>query len=394
MVTAPNPGDCDVICTINGFDVTAQLRQLVVFEDIKKPYVVIQGLVADNADLINRVPIKTNATLQATFYQSPDQTPQYSSTWILSIVKVHRPSDSLRSTYFSFQGYSPHMFSLPRIQKSYGEIPMTGVVADLINQLPGKIKSLIVRAPAKNMAGNMNMPYLVKNRQIWDAVKKAMQGSASSTDLSSVYLLFENRTNLVLDTLEHLIQSPMPNGSQIGSYYEKRLGGNFLGDTQSQQNMIISYHKDDMLDTTALIQAGSQDTAYFDLFGQGFQALLTSFGGGGGGGKASGISQLVLNNFRPPNFAKDIAAPRKTMAAQADSQSVTAQVAMNPALTVGSAVTLNFVGAIGDVQQTPIDDWQSGNFLIQETRHDVIMSYGRMQGSTTVRGVPQSISLG
>jgi hypothetical protein len=285
------------------------------------------------------------------------------------------------------------MFSLPRIQKSYGEMPQSSVTADLINMLPGKIKSLIVRAPSKNMAGNQHMPYLVKNRQIFDAINKSMQASASAVDKSSVYLLFENRTNLVLDTLEHLIASPMGNG---GTYWERRLGGNFIADSGlPSQQMIITYQKDDMLDTTALIQAGSQGTSYFDLFGQGFQAVTSAIGGGsGGGGAASGINQLILNNFRPPNFAKDIAAPRKVMGAQGDSQSVSAQVPLNPALTVGSQVTLNFVGAIGDVQQTPNPDWQSGNFLIQETRHDIGVHLGRMQGTTTVRGIPQTISFG
>lgn len=400
MYAAGNPGDVSCQVLINGNDVTHLLRRLAVFEDIKKPYTVIQGLLFDYGNSLNGIPIQGNATLQATFFQPPDQTPQYTGTWILSTVKVHKASEGMKTVFWSFQGYSPQMFVLPRVQKSYQEVPMSSVVSDLVtNYLPGLIKPLIVRAPSMNMAGNVNMPYVVNNQQPFSAIRAAMQASASAVDPSSVYVLFENLTNMVLDTVQNLINNPISGGP---TYWQRLNGQSFLNDPQAIQSSIISYHKDDMIDTTAMIQASSQDIATYDIFGQAFQAATSAIAGGVGsafGGAASSVSSIMYNMFRPPTYAQQIAAPRRIMAAQADAQSVTAQVLLNPALTVGTQVTLNLLGSVGDVQSADfspypgLQDWQSGNFLIQETRHDVALNLGgRLQGTTTVRGIPPTVT--
>lgn len=394
MPVSGNPGDIQISAIINNVNVTPQLRNVAVFEDIKKPYTIVQALLYDSVDLLNRIPIQQNAQLSLAFGQAPDQ-PLYSGTWILTTVKVHRSSENYRATYWSLQGYSPHMLAIPRVQQSFQSVPMSSVVQTLITQLPGLIKPFIVRAPSMNMAGNQHAPYVINNQQTFSAARTAMLGSASAVDASSAYTLYENQQALVLDTLEHALVNPMSFG---GNFFQAQLGTDFYNDPAILSHTILSYSMDDRLDTTALIQAGAQQVSTFDLFSQNFTSALSSIGSfvsAIGSGNASGASQIIYNMLRPPTYAQNYASQRATVAAQFDSSSVTVEVPLNTGVTVGSQVKFNIVGALGDLQvpSSPNTDYLSQfPCLAAEVRHGLSVNLGqKIAGSTTIKGVPQTV---
>jgi hypothetical protein len=236
----------------------------------------------------------------------------------------------------------------------------------------GVRKGLDIRATAMNMAGNKHMPYNVNGIQIMKAIRSALMHSASSKDSSSAFTLFENRTSMVLDTLENMLNS-RSGGPQ---YVQRVLGSDFLRDVARQQYTIISWREDARVDMTARQQDFTQVTKAFDLFSTKTQTT--------GDSNPSTYASIPYNSIRPPTFAKDYMQKRSTKAGEADSQAITIKVPLNPALTVGTGVSISIQAPLGDTESAAPDPI-SGDFLIAETRHDVDLSKRRMQGTSTIR---------
>ena len=391
MGNAPNPGDTNLYeATLNGVDIRGQIRNLSIFEDLKKPYSIVQLLIFDTTDIINNLDFDGSATFNVSFGQAPDQDP-YVGTFIMSTINQAKVAENFRVKAYQMQGYSPQMFSLSRIQKAYRDMPMTDVITDLVGNL-NLAKPFKNRAPAMNMAGNQNMPWMVNGQQVFQAIRNAMLASSSSVDSSSAYILFENRYNLVLDTLENMLNNPVSSGA---AFWQRHLGTDFLNDPMLQQSTLITYHAEKMLDTTSMVQAQSQGTRTFDLFSHGFEdvsSLLQGAAGiffGGQGGKQTSFNSIPYNSLRPPTYAQQYSSKRRTMASQFDTTSLTIHVPLNPLVTVGTQVNLHLFGALGDIQDQP--NPQDGSIIITENRHTVDFMRSRMQGTTTSKGIQQGL---
>lgn len=375
MGLAFNPGDVTIPEAMLGgaagsVDIARRISKLSVFEHILKPYTAVTLEILDQTNIIQNVGLDGLNTFEATFSQ-PLQDPQYSGTWLLTSIEKSRSLQNMRTTAYTAQGYSNHMFNLTKVQKAYRDQPMHQVVADLVGML-GASKGLDVRATAKNMAGNKHMPYNVNGTQIMKAIRGAMLHSASAKDDSSAFTLFENRTSLVLDTIENMLN----NNSGGPTYTQRVLGTDFLRDVALQQYTIISWREDARVDMTTRQQDFKQATKAFDVFSTKLQTT--------GDNPASTYASIPYNSIRPPSYAKDYMSKRSTKAGEADSQSITIKVPLNPSLTVGTGVTIDIQAPLGDTDQSSQDPI-SGPFLIAETRHDVDMSKRRMQGTTSIR---------
>jgi hypothetical protein len=360
----------------------------VVYEHIMKPYSALRMTLVDNKDILNfNLGLTGNNMIQLSFSQ-PGQDP-YTGQFRITSVESAKSTLNQRTVIFNITGYSPHMNNMPNIQKSYKDITATDAVQDLVNTFIKPIKPILIRASSKGIIGNTRMPYTISGLQIHKAIRGLMLRSMSNADNSSAYMFFENNKNLVIDTLENMVNNLTADDSV--SFMRKPLGSDFIQDQVDQNKVILAQREHTRVDSTNDILSTQQATNTFDLFtGQYTQKNLLFSNKSSTpqtGGTPTINNNIGYNILRPPTFAKDYIPARKYMASVFDSQGLTIHVVLNTALTVGQGFAVNSVAPLGPTSDyTP--DKISGKLLATELVHSVaIRGDKRVQGTTTVKGV-------
>lgn len=385
MPAGYNPGDVVLdyvhlggIAAIS--DVSRRVQKFSIFEDVKKPYISCEMDLLDVTDILNKnIGLDGANSLKLSFHQSGQGAYVFSGT--VFTVEKSRSLQNQRAAHYKLQAYSSHLANQQKVQKSFQSVPATDVAASLVGML-GTKKPLSIRAPARGMVGNSKMPFNINGVGIFKGIRSALQRGASTKDQSSAYLFFENRHNMVIDTLENMLNSAKRGG--VGPYFQRPMGQDWHRDVASQNFTILSYREDTRIDKTQQIQTGSQESRTYDLFAHTFEKAAASFGGAGGG--AASYNNIPYHIMRPPTFMKSVMGPRKFAASVFDSQSLTIHVALNPDLTVGHAFKVDSLAPPGDTSEA-VRDNIAGSFLAVEVRHTVDLSKIRMQGTSTARGI-------
>jgi hypothetical protein len=375
-----NPGDVIIWeAMLSGLagsvDISPRILDFSIYENIKKPYTSIQMTIVDNADLLN-----TNLGLDGKnndFRISFGQTGQrpYEGQWAITAIEKSVQLSSQRTQVYSMTGYSRHMTSFPKVQKSFKGMSATDVAQSLVGQFLSTDKPLVIGAPSKGPLGDGTMPYNINGIQIWKAIRSTLLRGASSKDQSSAYTIFENQFNLVIDTLENLTNKAF--ASPGPTFFQKPMGRDFFLDVALQPFVIVAMKEESRINQTAQAQDASA-TRVFDVFDN-------SFSGKGEGG-ASTYMNIPYNSLRPRTFAPDFMGARKAAASKFDSQSVTVLVSLNTDVTVGQGFSVETLAPSGDTTE-PVLDQISGPLLATEVRHTVRLNEKRMQGQTTAKGV-------
>jgi hypothetical protein len=376
-----NPGDVVIRdFTLSGIggsvDVRRRIKDFSIYENIKTPYTTIVATVVDTTDMINTNVVLdgVNNTLTASFSQTGQHI--YDGTWAVIAVEKGRNLENQRATEYKITGYSPHMTKFPKVQKSFKEVPATGVAASLIGEFLSPLKSLVIGAPARSMVGNQMMPYNINGVQIHKAVRSVLARAASSVDNSSAYVWFENQFNMVIDTLENLMNKAV--GSQVATFYQRPMGGNFLTDVAIQPFIILAMKEDSRLNSAETVLDNKNATNTIDLFSSAFSKGQT--------GGATSYLNIPYNILRPPTFLANVLGNRKNVAGMFDSQSATIQVSLQTDVTVGLGFNVETLAPSGDTDQVVLDDI-SGPLLATEVRHTVLLNKDKMQGMSTIKGV-------
>lgn len=359
---------------LSGADVRAKVTDFRVYESIMKPYVSVEASLADNADLLNGLLSQPGVELTLSFGQ-PGQEP-CQGVFAITSVEKSKSTGSLRTSRYSIYGYSRHMTRFPRVQKAYRELPATGIAQDLVNSFLSPDKPLLVRAPSKGVLGNDHMPFNVNGVQIHKAIRAVLERAVSSVDPSSAYVFFENNKNMVVDTLENMINTMSP----VATYYQRPLGQDFLRDMVLQNFVILSLREDSRIDVTSNVLADNQQVNPFDVFSHANTGRVV-----GEKSLVSTIMNIATNALRPPTNLSQVLPERKKIAGDFDSQSLTIHVPLNPALTVGSGFAVELLAPAGDTD-VPTRDTISGTHLATEVVHTVNLGQRRMQGTSTVKG--------
>lgn len=387
-----NPGDVDIDqALISGppgtVDFGRRIHTIDVFENITKPYTSVQVVVVDASDMLNyNLGLDGKNGLRLVFGQ-PGQDPYVWQGTATSITK-NRDLSSQRVAVYNMVGYSRHMLNLQKVQQSFKNMSPTDVAGSLIGKL-GADKPLSIGSAARGSVGNKDMPFNINGLQIFKAIRLALLRGASQNDASSAYVFFENNKQLVVDTLQNLLNKAM--NDWVGPYFQAPMGRNFLLDVARQQFQILSYREEARTDATATAQAGNQTMNMVDMFSNSFKTLNQSFGGASGA--PSSAANIPYNSARPPTFAQNFMGARRFAAGQFDSQALTIRVPGNPALTVGHGFFAELMSPLGDTDIME-PELISGPFLTTEVRHHVDVTQNRMQFTTTARGARGSNPLG
>jgi hypothetical protein len=385
-----SPGDIIInTCSISGsggtVDISRRIRSWQIFENLQKPYTSVQMVVVDNTGLMDQNVVLDGTNTLSLSFQNPGQAP-YENVWAITSVEKSSHTQNLRTKIYNITGYSLHMLNAPRVQKAYKDMTPTDVVADLVNTYLGPLKGLQIRDPSRGMIGSSLMPFNINGQQIHAAIKNVMNQSASASNDSSAYALFEDSKSMVLDSLENILVTGLAN--PVATYIQRPLGQDFIRDQALQAYVILNLRENARVDRTASLQAESQVTRPYDIFGHTFDSIASSFGvGAGGGGKGGSTYQnLSYNIMRPPSFAKVFAAPRKWIASVFDGQSVTIQVPFNSDLTVACGLIVDSIAPGGDLDTATLDG-MAGPVVATEVCHNVRLDRKKMQGLSIVRAV-------
>src|SRR6185295_4871836 len=192
-----NPGDVVLRdFTLSGIggsvDIRRRVKDFSIYENIKTPYTTIVANIVDTTDILNTNVVLdgVNNTLTASYSQPGQHI--YDGTWSIIAIEKGRNLENQRAAEYKITGYSPHMTKFPKVQRSFKEVPATGVAASLISEFLSPLKGLVIGAPARSVVGNQMMPYNINGVQIHKAVRSVLSRAASSTDKSSAYVWFEN----------------------------------------------------------------------------------------------------------------------------------------------------------------------------------------------------------
>jgi hypothetical protein len=375
-----NPGDVVLRdFTLSGaggsVDVRRRIKDFSIYENIKTPYTTIVATVLDTTDMLNSnlgLDGKNNV-LTASFSQPGQHI--YDGTWQIMAVEKGRTLENQRTAEYKITGYSPHMQRAPKVQKSFKEQPATAVASSLINEFLQPLKSVIIGAEARSVVGNKMMPYNINGISIHKAIRSVLARAASTKDQSSAYVYFENQYNIVIDTLENLMNKAV--GSQVQTFYQRPMGQDFLRDVALQPFIILAMKEESRVDSTSNVLNDNQATNVLDLFSSKFDKGKT-------GGAATYLN-IPYNILRPPTFLKDVLAARKKVAGQFDSQSATIQVSLATDVTVGLGFNVQTLAPAGDTDIVKLDNI-SGPLLATEVRHTVKMTEKKMMGMSTIKG--------
>ena len=351
-----------------------------VYQDVKKPYHSVVIDVIDDGDTLNNV-IQFNGgnTFDLSFSQ-PGQEP-YKNSFVLTNVEKQVTLQNQRVARYNITGYSTHMVNFPKIQKAYKNQTGTDIIQDLFSYL-GASKGLVINDPSQGMFGTDKMPFNINGLSIYKALRTAMLRCKSSSNDSSCYTFFENNTNMVIDTLENMINNVSP----VGTYFQKPLGKDFLQDNAEGQYNILNYREEAVVDGGATTQSTDMQTQSMDNFSQNLQKSTT------GSGVAATFLNIVYDTMRPPTFMNTVVPARKSFAAKMDAQALTILVYLNPALTVGAGFTVDTLSPPGSTD-IETQDTVSGTYLITESRHSVkLIDQRKPQGLTSARGVNQNVA--
>jgi hypothetical protein len=380
-----NPGDVVLRdFTISGIggsvDIRRRVKDFSVYENIKTPYTTIVATIIDTTDILNTNVVLdgVNNSLTASFSQ-PNQH-IYDGQWQIIAIEKGRNLENQRAAEYKITGYSPHMTKFPKVQKSFKEVPATGVAASLINEYLSPLKGLVIGAPARSIVGNSMMPYNINGVQIHKAVRSVLTRAASTSDTSSAYVWFENQFNMVIDTLENLMNKAQ--GSQVATFYQRPMGQNFLLDVARQPFIILAMKEESRANAAESSLDNKNAINTLDLFSSAFSKGKT--------GGATSYMNLPYNILRPPTFLKSVLDARKTMAGKFDSQSATIQVSLQTDVTVGLGINIETLAPAGDTDEAVLDSI-SGPLLATEVRHTVQLNKQKMQGMSTIKGVKGNI---
>lgn len=379
-----NPGDVILreltLSGVNGtVDVRRRVKDFSIYENIKTPYTTIVANIVDTADMINNnIGLDGQNNEISVSFSQPGQH-IYDGTWQVFAVEKGKNLENQRATEYKITGYSRHMTKFPKVQQSFGSVPATGVAAQLINQYLSPDKGLVIGAPSRSVVGNQIMPYNINGVQIHKAIRSVLSRAASTTDKSSAYVFFENQYNMVIDTLENLMNKAQSGGL---TFYQRPMGTNFLRDVAIQPFIILTMREESRVNRAETIQGDKSAINTLDLFSSAFNKGST---------KGSSVYyNLPYNILRPPTFLKDVISDRGKIAGQFDSQSATIQVSLQTEVTVGGGFNIESLAPPGDTEQVVLDAI-SGPLLATEVRHTVMMNQERMMGMSTIKGVKGNI---
>jgi hypothetical protein len=384
-MTAFNPGDVVVHkCMLSGAagsaDVSRRVKKISIFENILKPYTTIELFIVDSTDLLNHnIGIDgVNNTVDVSFSQ-PGQEP-YKRKFVITSAEKAKSASNLRITTYNLVGFSPHMVKFPKVQRAYRYQTATDIATDLINTYLSPDKPLIVGDPSRGILGNDHMPHNINGLQIHKAIRSVLGRAASSATDSSLYTFFEDNQNMVIDTLDNLLKKMSP----VAEYFQRPMGEAWPLDMARQNFIILALKEHSRVDFTTQVQSIDSKVQPFDLFGAQMGEAQR-----GAGIKAPMYINLAYNLLRPPTHMAETMPQKAKRAGEFDTQSLTIQVALNPALTVGKGFGVETIAPAGDTN-TPVRDKISGVLLATEVRHTADLSKERMQGMTTVKGTKGS----
>lgn len=372
-----NPGDVVVQkFSLGGVNIAARVQSFSIYESVLKPYTAFQATIVDNADMLNQGVAVDGVELDLSFSQ-PGQDP-YVGKFVVTSIERGNSMENLRTATYTLTGYSRHMIKFPRIQRAYRDVTGTDIATDLISSYLSPDKPLLVRDPSRGIMGDRHMPYNVNGVQVFKAIRAVLERSVSLSNDASAYVFFENGKNMIIDTLDAMLDYALAN--PVVKYIQRPLGRDFLLDQVLQNFVILSYQEDSRTDRTDRVQAENQQINPFDVFSHANPRTNI-----GQKNSMSTIMNIAYNTFRPPTYLAQSLGPRKTTASNFDSQSITIHVPLNPEVTVGEGFEIEILAPAGDTNQRVIDPI-SGPLLATEVRHSVDLTVTRMQATTTVKG--------
>lgn len=371
------PGDVEVPqLGINGIDVRPITTRFSVFEHVMKPYTALTMDVVDSADVLNRLLNGSSDQLTISFGQ-PGQD-KYSGAFAITSVERAKTLQNLRAKAYSITAYSRHMTKFPRVQRAFREMTATGIISSIVSEFLSPDKPVSVRDPSRGVLGDSRMPWNVNGVQVHKAIRSALSAAVSGSNSSSAYVFYEDKTSLVVDTLERMLGAAFE--SQKYTYYQRPMGLDWAADLARQNFVILSMRESSRTDRTDLYQTTNQQSNPFDVFsGVNLRTNVGSLP------LVSTIANVLYNSMRPPTTIASAVPPKRTLASKLDSQSMTIQVPLNVELTAGAGVGVSLLAALGDTERM-VQDSLSGPMMITELRHDVDFSRKRMQGTTTMTG--------
>ena len=376
-----NPGDVEIrSCTLSGagggVDIIQRLHSFSIFENIKKPYIAIELTIIDNVDLLRNGYVDImNSGVDISFGQ-PGQEPYTQSFAIMSAEKT-RNLGNQRTAMYKMVGYTWHMTRFPKVQRAYKNQTATSIAQNLIQQYLSPNKGITVGSSSMGMLGDEKMPYNINGITIHKAIRSTLLKGVSGT--GSAYLYFENKDQIVIDTLEHLIASR--SGGE--TFFQRPMGKDFLQDVATQQNVMLSFREESRMNRPSQLQSEGSQTRAYDMFSNMFK--------GGGGGKGNSYNNISVDGLRPMahKMLFNALAARRKAAGAADAQAITIHIPLNTGLTVGRGFNVEVQAPSGDLNDDSVRLASvSGPMLATEIRHTVNLDQGKkMSGTTTAKGI-------
>jgi hypothetical protein len=377
-----NPGDIEIRnCNLGGsgggVDIVSKIHSFSIFENIKKQYTSIEMSIIDNTDLLHNGMVDINSSSIQLSFGQPGQRP-YVGDWAIMSAEKSRNLGNQRTAMYKLVGYSWHMTRHPKVQRSYVNQTATNIVSDLIGSYLSPQKGLLLGAPSVGLLGNENKPYNINGIQIHKAIRSTLLKAVSGADPSSAYVFFENQFNMVVDTLQNMVQTQSGNGP---TFYQRPMGKDFLRDVAIQPFIMLNFKEEARMNRPSTIQGENQATNVVDHFSNFFKKGAT--------GGASTYNNMHVDGLAPPNLLSQVMAARRRVAGNFDSQSITVHVALNTDVTVGRGFTVEVQAPRGDLNDDAVKLASvSGPLLATEVRHTVMLDQRqKMTGTTTAKGV-------
>jgi hypothetical protein len=373
------PGDVELkTCSLAGIDIGNRVHHFSTFESQQKPYIAVKMVIYDSSDLLNyNLGMDGKTKLELEFSQ-PGQDP-FKGEFIVMAIEEAITLENQRTGVYEITGYSPHMTNLPKVQKSYKNKTATNVAQDLIKTYLNPKKPLKIGAESKGMLGNDRMPFMINGIQIFKAIATTLLRAASTKDKSSAYVFYENKTNMVIDTMENLLKEAQQ-GKGKAQYFQRPMGRNWLQDQVDQNFTILALKEELRVDATSTIQSDNMSVKPFDLSSNELANKTL-----GELKKSSSYINLVMNLMRPKSHLPEVIPERKKYAGKLDTQSVTVQVCLNTEITVGDGIKLEVLAPPGDTDIRKPDRISEKPGMVTELRHIVRFDGKKPQGTTTFR---------
>ena len=380
------------------YDLSAQVVEFSIYEDIMFPVVRAEFTLIDALDLLTKFPIIGEEIIEVEF-ETPGYDLSCSYKFHVNSIENQTTAAQGKSKAYVLRAFSEEFIT--NNTKFVGEKKSGSsehLIQDMMNNYLGTKKTIAGGDPTKGT--QQVLLSRMRPFQIVDFIRKR---SVSLNYNSSSYVFFENKRGFNFSTIEYLLHKQQDNVKDKVFFYDT--AGNSDARNMNTRN-IIHLQNISQVDNTKKITQGSLNNVVkkFDLLtgeivttnyknsekqsqfklgskkplGLNTSSFEKKFG------EEAATSMLVPHSSDlPDNYIDSAMGAKHSFVTKMGQNIYQVYVNGDTALTAGDVITINVPSATGDTGSTQTNRLIAGNYLVSKLRH-IVVNVSSNQKSYTV----------